>query len=230
MTFDEKKAEVDLAQRIGRLLDDDGSEDERSALLETLRAEADSASLLDELTRDQFLLMQALPASMPDANKARLENVVEREFARRGLPSKPQQRWSSSIIYLAASLVLVAGTFAATNFWMQARMDQAVQSLAAHMETERLLLAQSVQDALETKVSGEPVSIGQEGTWSDILTPIQTYKSKSGHWCRQYLRETRFGKLDLTIRGTACRDEDGVWTTVFAEPASDNFSPQMSGI
>ncbi|MEP5421995.1 MAG: hypothetical protein ABJQ21_16165, partial [Roseibium sp.] len=138
--------------------------------------------------------------------------------------------WTQAVVRLAASLVLVAGTFAATNYWMQSRMDQAVANLAAHMETERLLLAQTVQDALETRISGEPLHISQDGDWSDVLTPIKTYKSKSGHWCRQYLRETTIGKMGLTIRGTACRDENGLWTTVFAEPASENSVPDMPGI
>lgn len=230
MTFDEKKIQVDLAQEIGLLLDGETSMQEREDILERLESTPESAELLMQMAEDQKLLQEALPAHVPETSLKKLENVIDREFERRMPKAKPETNWTRAIVYLAASLVLVAGTFASTNFWMQERMDQAVASLAAHMETERLLLAQTVQEALETKVSGEPVYIGQDGNWSEILTPIQTYKSKSGHWCRQYLRQTRFGKLDMTIRGTACRDENGVWTTVFAEPVSDNFSPETPGI
>ena len=132
------------------------------------------------------------------------------------------------MVQVAAALVLIAGTFMFTAFWMQSRMDNAVATLAAHMETERTLLAQTVQEALETRVSGEPIYVGQEGAWTEVLTPIKTYRSKSGHWCREYIRQTTFSRLDLTIRGTACRDENGTWTTVFAEPVSDGFSPQTA--
>ncbi|CTQ74021.1 hypothetical protein [Roseibium alexandrii] len=230
MTFDEKKSQVDLAQDIGLILDNEMPPEARDELLIRLQADADSAELMKQMAADQALLQEVLPPSVPDATIKRLESVIEREFDRRAPKAGSDRHWSRAIVYLAASLVLVAGTFAVTNFWMQSRMDQVVASLAVHMETERLALAQTVQEALETKVSGEPVAIGQDGDWSEILTPIKTYKSKSGHWCRQYLRETRFGKLDMTIRGTACRDENGVWTTVFAEPVSDNFSPQTNGI
>ena len=162
----------------------------------------------------------------------RFQTLIDREFAKREMPPHRPAfgGWTGHFVQMAAALVMIAGTFGFTTYWMQSRMDAVVSSLAAHMETERVLLAQSVQDALETKVSGEPVHVCKEGNWSEILTPIKTYRSKSGHWCRQYLRQTTFGGLDLSIRGTACRDENGTWATVFAEPVSDKFSPQTPGI
>jgi surface antigen len=184
------------------------------------------------MSKDNTLLQTAVAAPVPDESMARFEALIEREFAKRETPVHRHARdsWSGVLIQIAAALVMVAGTFAFTTYWMQTRMDNAVSSLAAHMETERVLLAQTVQEALETKVSGEPVFVGQEGNWTDVLTPIKTYRSKSGHWCRQYLRQTTFSKLDLAIRGTACRDETGTWVTVFAEPVSDKFSPETPGI
>ena len=72
---------------------------------------------------------------------------------------------------------------------------------------------------------------GRKASWTDVLTPIKTYKSKSGHWCREYVRQTTFSGLDLTIQGTACRDENGTWTTVFRRTgfrqvrAADGMTP-----
>lgn len=230
MTFDEKKTQVEMIKDIGRLLDREGTPEVLERLRERVQASEGGRELLDKTTADQRTLREAVPADLPEDTLLRLEGVINREFERRMPVGKPPIGWTQAAVLLAASLLLVAGTFAATSFWMQDRMDQAVASLAAHMETERTLLAQTVQEALETRVSGEPVYIGQDGDWAEILTPIQTYKSKSGHWCRQYLRESRFGKIDLTIRGTACRDETGTWTTVFAEPVTDDFAPQTPGI
>jgi len=232
MTFDEKREQVLLAKDIGKLLDSEGSEAERSALKRQIEQQEGGRDLMQQMARDNALLQNAVPADMSDETMTRFQNLIDREFAKRELPAvrHAHASWKTAFVQMAAALVLIAGTFAFTSFWMQSRMDDAVSSLAAHMETERILLAQTVQEALETKVSGEPVFVGQEGDWREVLTPIKTYRSKSGHWCRQYLRQTTFGGLDLAIRGTACRDGNGTWTTVFAEPVSDKFSPQTPGI
>ena len=232
MTFDERREQILLAKDIGKILDCEGSLEERAALMERIDGQDGGRDLLEKLSRDNAVLQDAMPAAIPEASMDRFQALIDQEFARREGPVPQAAAHSMKTVFMqmAAALVLVAGTFAFTSFWMQSRMDDAVSSLAAHLETERILLAQTVQEALETKVSGEPVFIGQEGDWSEVLTPIKTYRSKSGHWCRQYLRETTFGGIDLSIKGTACREENGTWTTVFAEPVSDNFSPQTPGI
>jgi len=232
MTFDERREQILLAKDIGKLLDFEGSAEERAALMERVEKQDGGKDLFERMSADNAALQNAVSLEVPEPSMARFQALIDREFERRERPaaSPAPSSWKTSFVQMAAALVLVAGTFAFTSFWMQSRMDEAVSSLAAHLETERVLLAQTVQEALETKVSGEPVFIGQEGDWSEILTPIKTYRSKSGHWCRQYLRETTFGGLDLSIRGTACREENGTWTTVFAEPVSDRFSPQTPGI
>lgn len=232
MTFDEKREQVQLAKDIGRVLDNETTDAERAALRKRIDRQQGGPELMQQMAHDNRVLQNAVAADMPDASMDRFQALIDREFARRERPGSghPHAAWKTVFVQMAAALVLIAGTFAFTSFWMQSRMDDAVSSLAAHMETERILLAQTVQEALETRVSGEPVLVGQEGDWSEVLTPIKTYRSKSGHWCRQYLRQTTFGGLDLSIRGTACRDGNGTWTTVFAEPVSDKFSPQTPGI
>ncbi|WFE90245.1 hypothetical protein K1718_02535 [Roseibium porphyridii] len=232
MTLEEKREQIALVEKIGKILDREIGDQDRAELLSDIRQSPKGNELLRLMSQDDFVLQSAMPAAIPDESMDRFQGLIDREFEKRGVGSTPRRfpAWTGSLVQVAAALILVAGTFAFTTFWMQSRMDDAVSSLAAHMETERMLLAQSVQEALETKVSGEPVFVGQEGNWSEVLTPIKTYRSKSGHWCRQYIRETTFGGLDLSIRGTACRDVNGTWTTVFAEPISDNFSPSSSGI
>lgn len=232
MRFDEKREQILLAEKIGRILDGDVSGEERASLLAEIERIPGANALLQDMSDDNERLNQAMSATIPQESLDRFEAAIDREFDSRS-PARPARHAGSFMhigLQVAASLVLVAGTFAFTSFWMQSRMDDTVASLAAHMETERILLAQTVQNALETKVSGEPVYVGQEGDWSEVLTPIKTYRSKSGHWCRQYLRQTSFSGIAMSIRGTACRDQDGTWTTVFAEPVSDGFSPRSPGI
>ena len=232
MTFNEKREQVALAADIGRLLDGEGTEEELSKLKDGLSQIEGAPELLQQMSYDNRVLQGAVASPVPDESMARFKGLIDSEFAKRsgGRERGGALSWTGVLVQMAAALVLIAGTFAFTSHWMQSQMDQTVATLAAHMETERILLAQSVQEALETRVSGEPVYIGQEGDWLEVLTPIKTYKSKSGHWCRQYLRQTSFGSMQLSIRGTACRDENGTWTTVLAEPVTDSFMPRTNGI
>lgn len=230
MNFDRKKTEVDRIRDISQLIDREGSAEDLERLCESMSACGETQDLLAHLEADQRLLQDAIPASLPSDSHKRLEDVISREFERRAPQRKLQLSRAQAITCLAASLLLVVATLAADQVWMQIRIDRTVASLSAQIATERMLLAQTIQDAMETQVTGEPVQIGQHGNWPDRLTPIQTYRSASGHWCRNYVRETRFGDMDLTILGTACRNEDGVWTTVFAEPVDDDFAPESPGI
>ncbi|TYC52602.1 hypothetical protein FMN50_17860 [Rhodobacterales bacterium] len=230
MTFDKKREQILLATDIGKVLDGEGAAEERARLLGSIEDVDGGDYLMERMDADNRLLQRAIPASVPQDSLDRFQAVIDREFAKRKIPAAANSNWSGMLVQTAAALLLVAGTFMFTTYWMQSRMDDAVASLAARMETERTLIAQTVQEALETRVSGEPIQISHEGNWVETFTPVHTYKSTSGHWCRQYVRETRFGGMDMSIQGTACRDESGTWTTVFAEPVSGDFAQQPPGI
>lgn len=232
MTFDKKREEMLLAADIGRILDGEGSAEERADLMGRIDAAEGGSRLMHGMAYDNRVLRQAVPASVPQESLERFHAVLDREFAKRkAVPVRAAHTaWSGALVQSAAALLLVAGTFMFTTYWMQNRMDDAVSNLAARMETDRALLAQTVQEALETRVSGEPVSISHQGEWIETFTPVQTYKSKSGHWCRQYVRETKFSGMDMSIQGTACRDQSGTWITILAEPVSGDFAARTPGI
>lgn len=209
-----------LAKRVSALIDHELSEVDRRDLEAQLFRNQQSRNLFRGFAADQELLRQAFSLSDNPEAQDHLESSICAEFD--ALEKTTKRSFSEVHIawQAAAAILLMAGTFGLTSLWMESRLDTAIEEIATKMETERQLLATTVQDALETKVSGEVVQIGQQGSWSDALTPIKTYRSKSGHWCRQYLRETVFGEYRLAIRGTACRDQNGIWTTVLAEPTS----------
>ena len=71
---------------------------------------------------------------------------------------------------------------------------------------------QAVQQALETHTSGVTL------TWRNIdnghagsITPIRTYKTKSGYFCRVYTEAVNVAGTTRRYQETACRDRDGVW-------------------
>ena len=71
---------------------------------------------------------------------------------------------------------------------------------------------------LETRTSGEAVSLSEFGGQGESLMPVRTYKSVSGHWCREYVRDIMLEGRTIGIRGVACRTGEGEWVTVKAEP------------
>jgi surface antigen len=74
---------------------------------------------------------------------------------------------------------------------------------------------QVVQNALEGTVSGtvlsweNPVS-GHSGS----VTPLKTFRSKSGAYCREYNETLTIGHRTETYTDTACRAADGQWHPV----------------
>ena len=74
---------------------------------------------------------------------------------------------------------------------------------------------QTIQNALENALSGtkltwkSPVS-GHSGS----VTPINTFKSKSGFYCREYDETLTINERTERYRDTACRDSNGLWRPV----------------
>ena len=68
----------------------------------------------------------------------------------------------------------------------------------------------TVQYALENLVSGTAATVGLGGT-EVAVTPVRTWKSVSGHWCRRYaLVITEPGGMPERSEATRCR-QDGIW-------------------
>lgn len=73
---------------------------------------------------------------------------------------------------------------------------------------------QSVQRALERRPSGETEFWRITGVAAGRVTPLRTWRSKSGHWCREYEEriELADGRTQAT-RAIRCRTADGRWLT-----------------
>ena len=70
----------------------------------------------------------------------------------------------------------------------------------------------AVQRALESRATGDRETWSVSGVARGAVTPRRTWRSKSGHWCREFeeivwLANGRTG----TALGTRCRDANGKW-------------------
>ena len=49
---------------------------------------------------------------------------------------------------------------------------------------------------------------------SGSITPVETYKSPEGQYCREYIQKVMVGGEEQQAYGTACRQPDGSWKVV----------------
>ena len=82
----------------------------------------------------------------------------------------------------------------------------ATQAATAHEDT--------LQYALERLTSGTSAT-ARVGDTAVTITPTRTWKSVSGHYCREY--EMIVAKPDIApdqVTGVRCRESDGAWKKV----------------
>ncbi|MCR9176426.1 MAG: RT0821/Lpp0805 family surface protein [Alphaproteobacteria bacterium] len=79
-------------------------------------------------------------------------------------------------------------------------------------KADKLAMAQSTQDALETRPTGSSATwqnpdSGNYGT----VTPERTYNKPNGTPCREFTQTVYIGGKAEQAYGTACRQQDGSW-------------------
>jgi surface antigen len=77
---------------------------------------------------------------------------------------------------------------------------------------DRLAMQQTTHSALETG------RVHQTSTWrnpdsghSGTVTPVKTYQTTQGQYCREYQQTVNIGGRTEQAYGTACRQPDGTW-------------------
>jgi surface antigen len=91
--------------------------------------------------------------------------------------------------------------------------DPVYNTLAPRAE---VLARNTVQEALETARSSTTLSWSyvEDGSRGEI-TPLRTYRTSAGFYCREYVEVVDAGDEGQSRRQrTACRDEDGLWKPV----------------
>lgn len=73
----------------------------------------------------------------------------------------------------------------------------------------------TVQSALEGRAKGETQYWQVPGIAKGAVTPRRTWRSASGHWCRQYEENIQLadGRIETAI-AVRCRSSNGRWQLV----------------
>lgn len=70
----------------------------------------------------------------------------------------------------------------------------------------------AVQSALETRPAGNSVHWSVRGVAEGTVTPRRTWRSRSGHWCREYNEAvTLTDGRQYAALGIRCRNSQGRW-------------------
>lgn len=102
----------------------------------------------------------------------------------------------------AAAAILVMGVM--TGSWYQSYSQQ------AELDITQQLLQDAINNALETNLSSVPYQwISNGDRQQSSITPLRTYKSKQGQYCREFIERHNVAGRITEQRGIACRNDDG---------------------
>jgi surface antigen len=80
---------------------------------------------------------------------------------------------------------------------------------------DQLAMERNAQYALEsTRTNATTTWINPDTGNSGAITPVETYKTSSGQYCREYMQTVSVGGERQQAYGTACRQPDGTWKIV----------------
>lgn len=90
----------------------------------------------------------------------------------------------------------------------------AASGLSASTARAEITPESTLQYALENLVSGTAAT-ARIGDTEISVTPVRTWKSVSGHWCRRFeMTISQSGAAIERNEATRCRDSDGIWKKV----------------
>ena len=79
---------------------------------------------------------------------------------------------------------------------------------------EAAIARQAVQEALETRLSDDTLRWIHGNGSSGSVTPLRTFRIKTGHYCRDFAETVNTGAQPVSAVRTACRGGQGTWGVV----------------
>lgn len=197
------------SELLSRWLDGEVTPEERATLQQDTKARA----AIDALAARDDVVRAAFDRQIPPPAPA-LEAVIRTGFAARRARARLNPWWLPAA---AAVAVAVIGLFAFDRIIDQ-RVDVALQQMRAERANDMSMLATAVQDVLETKQSGAEAVFENASTGFSVrIEPRRTWKSASGHWCREFSEKFDTSVERQPVISIACRDENGAWVRTQSE-------------
>ncbi len=189
-------------QRLQLLMDQDPTAKERVARFRTQRTMIDAAF-----------------KTPPPPDLDRLTRHVDEAFATRHRAAKANLGFGAWKMPLAASIAVGVLALGGGYYAGISQFQSTVDSLLESRHQDQMMAASILSEALETHESGRTfVWAGEQSDIEVEITPLRTFRSASGKWCREYQQRT-IGLANVEQRqGVACRDAEGSWQRTFERP------------
>ena len=110
-----------------------------------------------------------------------------------------------------AALVLASCAVDAPRLSQESAPDTFYEGLNAEAAA---VARQAVQEALETRRSADTLVWTYGNGSSGSVTPLRTFRIKTGHYCRDFAETIASGSQPISANRTACRDGEGKWRVV----------------
>jgi surface antigen len=205
----------DLETLVG-YLDDELSAADRTALGRRLDREAKLAEAFAALAANDRLLRQAVGAAAAERDASALAPRIEALFAGSRLP--PARRLAGPLLAATLAVALAAGL--GLGFQASRLQEQdAAARLASDRAAEASAIQQAMDRALEGHISGQTVDLRNAATGRRVaVTPVRTFRSEAGHWCREFTQVVEDPAGRRATRGIACRQGKGDWRAMLWRP------------
>ena len=115
---------------------------------------------------------------------------------------------------LAASFAALVIGLGVSFHLTDQRVEQRLAALQAQVDADQRYREAALAAALEKRISGETVTWeNPDSGHSGEVTPVRTFKSSQGQWCREYAASTWISEKQEFQRAIACREAGGLWKT-----------------
>ncbi|MDH3473541.1 MAG: RT0821/Lpp0805 family surface protein [Rhodospirillales bacterium] len=189
----------------------------------TLAESAGARETVRQLREGAALLRAAFNEPMSEPMPERVLETIDKAAnkavaARASRQCNRASRWMSGLspwqMALAASIAALMVGLGAGFFVSDYRVERRLAALEAVVEADRQARNDALVAALEKNVSGETVAwenpdSGRRGS----ITPVRTFKTTRGQWCREYAADEWLGDKQELRRAIACREAEGLWKT-----------------
>lgn len=181
-----------------------------------LASDEEGKETVQGLRESDSLLRAALSAPLDEPLPVKVLETIDNAAARWNDSRRPRGTlmsgpWPAAIAASFVALAIGLGVgLMASDQQLGARMAR----LEALAEADRLALQAALSEALESQVSGASLAwTNPDSGRSGTITPLRTFKSQQGQWCREYsaLETSETGPQEQ--RAIACREGAGVWKT-----------------
>lgn len=187
--------------------------DAMAEIAESLMRDPEALTRVRALHGDCALLRAAYQEAAEKPLPDDLLATIDRGFAERRRRSENRKISPRFALAAAIALALVGGL--AGYMAGEYRLRNELAAVAARKAEDQRMLAAAIEQALERSASGQSVEWRNpdSGVHGQVV-PVRTYRSKSNHWCREYLASKVSDDVEEKTRAIACRASNGGWVKV----------------